>query len=353
MCIKYYLHRISYEGNIAYDLLEKGYLSLGWSRFSKTEIMNEARKPGYPQFNDICAKEGEGNNRSRWAMWYFAQMKGGDIVVVPQYGGLFSVYEICGQAESICEYDNRIGDIVGKWQKTNIIWKDGFLHDADNGRQIDIGFLIPVREIIKDAKRDFVSASLVSRMKIRSTNADITDIAADVDKGIEAWKNQAPISLYEVAIGDLVEKMRESIITTLTPDKFEKLIKWYLKKCGASNVWIPVKNESGKYDGADADVVAEFDSLKYIVYVQAKHHRGETGDWAVQQITKYKEQKRTNEEDSDYTYATWVVSSADCFSKNAEEDAAQNGVRLIDGKEFARMLIDIGLLDINSAFQND
>jgi hypothetical protein len=47
-----------------------------------------------------------------------------------------------------------------------------------------------------------------------------------------------------------------------------------------------------------------------------------------------------------------VISSADKFSEKAVADAEEKGVRLIDGKEFARMLLDIGLLDINDAFES-
>ena len=130
----------------------------------------------------------------------------------------------------------------------------------------------------------------------------------------------------------------------------QKLIQLYFTKIGASNTYIPAKNERGKYDGADADVVAEFENLKTVYYVQVKKHEGTTGDWAVTQIEQYFNQKGSN--DSEYTYIPWVVSTAEDFSTEAiekvrhiSEDSNVN-VRLINGMELARMILDSGLSNL-------
>ena len=350
MAGKYYLHRISYEGNVSYSLLKAGYLTLGWSVFSDSDILDAAREDGYPNFDVITKKFGENHNRSRWSVWYFAQMNIGDTVVVPLYSGLFSVYEVCDKAKTIAELEGVITSFDGEWNKHKIEWKDHKLFDSNDNIAIDLGFFVKVKPIVENVPRKYVSGKLISRMKIRTTSADITDLGELVESGIKAGKENKPITLYEDVIDSLVECMRASIMSTLNPDKFEQLVKWYLERCGASSAWIPKKNEPGKKDGADADIVAEFNNLKYIVYVQAKWHSGETSDWAVYQIDSYKNQK--SEGDSSYTYATWVISSAEKFSEQAVANAEEKGVRLIDGKEFARMLLDIGLLDINDAFES-
>lgn len=349
MSKKYYLHRISYEGNASYTLLKEGYLTLGWSIFSDSGILDAARKEGYPDFDVITEKLGESHNRSRWSMWYFAQMNVGDIVVVPLYAGMFSVYEVCGMAKPIADLESLITSFEGEWNKHRIEWKNHKLYDADDKKAVDIGFFVKVKPIVENVPRKYVSGKLISRMKIRTTSADITDIGEFVESGIKAGKENKPVTLYDEVIDSLVDSMKSSILSALDPDKFEQLVKWYLEKCGASLAWIPSKNESGKSDGADADIVAEFDNLKYIVYVQVKWHEGETSDWAVYQIDSYKNQM--SEGDSSYTYATWVISSADKFSEQAVTDAEEKGVRLINGSEFARMLLDIGLWDINNAFE--
>ena len=43
MAISYYLHRISHEGNISYSLLENKILTLGWSKFADSNILDAAR----------------------------------------------------------------------------------------------------------------------------------------------------------------------------------------------------------------------------------------------------------------------------------------------------------------------
>ena len=349
MAGKYYLHRISHEANASYSLLEKGFLTLGWSKFADSDILDAAREDGYPKFDVITEKYGENHNRSRWNMWYFARMEEGDKVVVPLYDGLFSLYEIEERAKRIGELENIVSSFDGMWNQHKMEWRDHVLFDSNANTGVDLGFFIKVKPIIKNVPRNYVSGELSSRMKIRTTNADITDIGEAVENGIKAGLDHKPITLYGDVIDMLVETMRKSIMSALNPDKFEQLIKWYFEKYGASSVRIPAKNESGKRDGADADIVAEFDNLKYIVYVQAKWHKDETSGWAVHQIDSYKSQM--SEGDSSYTYATWVISSADTFSPQAVADAEEKGVRLIDGDEFARMLLDIGLLGINDAFQ--
>ena len=352
MAGRYFLHRISHEGNVSYSLMGKGILTLGWSKFSETDILNAARgKEGYPSFDVITKELGENHNRSRWSMWYFAQMKKGDIIVVPLYGGVFSVFEVEEEAENIGKLESKVSSFEGMWNNDRIEWREHKLFDVTGNYTVDLGFFIKVKPIVENVPRNYVSGFFSSRMKIRTTNADITDIEKYVEDGINAGKENKPISLYGNVINSLVDSMQASIVSALNPDKFEALVRWYLKKCGASSTWIPAKNEARKSDGADADIIAEFDNLKHIIYVQAKWHTGKTSEWAVNQIDSYKNQ--VCDGDSSYSYATWVISSADNFSEKAIVEAEEKGVRLIDGKEFARMLIDIGLMDINDAFNID
>ena len=346
---KYYLHRISHEGNVSYSLLEKGILTLGWSKFSCTNILQAAREPDYKRFNPIAESLGEGKNRSRWCMWYFARMEKGDKVIVPLYGGLFSVYEVDEIANSIFELEQEELEICGAWDSHKIVWKDHRLYDEVAERQIDLGFFVKVKPIVQNIPRSYVIGKLVSRMKIQTTSADITDIGDHVEKAITAGKNNKPISLYEQSIEALAKDLKKQIIDILDDIKFEKLIKWYVEKIGAEYSKIPAKNEPGKKDGADADIVAEFKNLKHIIYIQAKHHEGETSDWAVHQIKEYFSQK--SEGDPDYSYARWVISTCDKYSEAAVKTAKENNVRLIDGEEFARMLIDAGLLKVDEAFE--
>ena len=57
------------------------------------------------------------------------------------------------------------------------------------------------------------------------------------------------------------------------------------------------------------------------------------------QISNY---SSTHSED-DSISQLWVVSSCDSYSEKAEELAAEKNVRLIDGKEFAALLLEVGI----------
>ena len=50
------------------------------------------------------------------------------------------------------------------------------------------------------------------------------------------------------------------------------------------------------------------------------------------------------------TYIPWVVSTADDFTQSARELADGLNVRLINGKEFARMLAEVGVNGIGDDF---
>ena len=82
--------------------------------------------------------------------------------------------------------------------------------------------------------------------------------------------------------------VRKTVLDSLSPDQFEQLIQGYFNELGAT-ADIPGKNEQDKE--GDADIVATFEPLKLIVYVQAKLHDGTTDGWAVKQIKEYTESK--------------------------------------------------------------
>ena len=136
----------------------------------------------------------------------------------------------------------------------------------------------------------------------------------------------------------------------LAPDKFESLIKWYFKRVRASEVDIPSKNESDKE--GDVDIIATFEPIKVLVYVQAKFHDpgSQTDEWAVEQIQAYVEHRDNSQEDDGYAKVLWVVSTCDDFTDDCMKMAKAKGVTLINGREFARMLIDAGFAGLDTAF---
>lgn len=347
---KYWLHRISHRMEISYPLLERGYISIGFSgllkngRFLKSMISQLDDDGKWETFKKeyelACGKL----NRTRYNLWRFlCKFKENDYVLIPSWG-TFHIYEIIGKpmfaGQAIEEY-------LIDWNNNKVIsgGEDNRYLVDNNNEIIDLGFVIPVRLVEKNIPRsDYAENDLLSRMKIRQTNADISDLADSIEKSIKRYKEKNPINIYAETVRNLSESLKSIIDEKVDHNQFERLIKCYFEKIGADDVYIPSRKDG--IGEADGDIVARFDSLKLVVYVQAKHHTGETGEKGVDQISKYTEQKQQETTDLDYNSISWVISSAEEFSEKAQALAVENNIKLINGSEFRKMLIDAGMAKI-------
>ena len=345
--VKYWLHRVSHEWDVSYKLLNEGYLTIGWAMLAGSNILScMGERVDTELFESIMKEHGLQSERSRWSLWYFFSFNPGDIVLVPLYSGEFSLYRVVEKAIKISNVPG-YSDFLSESGERITRDTAGLLMREDSDTTVDLGFALRVEPIKEHLSRyEYADNKLTSRMKIRQTNSDISDLADSINSVLKA---DAPINLYATIIDELSNKVLDAITTQLTPDKFELLVKWYFQKLGASKAYIPAKNESGKWDGADADIIAEYDPLKIVFYVQVKLHDDVTSQWAVEQISKYKVQHE--QAVADFTIIPWVITSATSFSPDAVSMAQDNNVRLITGTEFARMLIDAGITDINKAFE--
>ena len=350
---KYWLHRISHKMEVSYPLLEKGYLSIGFSAFLKNRHFLENMLTETDNRWEMFEKEnkevwGEKLYKTRYNLWRFlCEFEVSDYVVVPSWG-TFSVYKITGKPQFV-------GDVLPSdftdWSGKKLCagGEDNRYLVDDDGQIIDIGFVIPVEEIEKNISRsEYAKNDLISRMKIRQTNANIGDLSLDIEEAIKRSQENNPLNIYAETISALSDPLKKVIDDIIDPNQFERLIKCYFEKIGADYVYIPSKKD-GKED-ADGDIVARFDALKLIVYVQAKHHKGKTGETAVIQIAEYTDQKQQEASDTEYNSISWVISSADDFSEKAQALAIEKNVRLVNGCEFRKMLIDAGLAQLATEF---
>lgn len=186
--MKYYLHRISHEKEVSYALFkgvnENRYISLGWSVFSDTDILDCARRnDGYKSFENCYSAKFKDKARSRWNMWYFAQFSKGDIIIVPLDGGKFAVCEVIEQAKSIIVLKDSQFKCCGS--KKDVYWKDDAFYLDD--RKIDLGFVVKVKVLYDKVSRDdYANSDLTSRLKMRQTNGSIDDIKQSVKETIKA-----------------------------------------------------------------------------------------------------------------------------------------------------------------------
>ena len=279
--------------------------------------------------------------RQRFCLQRFLQMEQGDRVVVPTWGA-FHLLEITDSERlAPTQIEDELKGLRN-WQNHCAVIREGYIRTVDeNDSSVDLGFFRRVKKIGFDIPREgYADAALTSRMKVRQANVKITDLSESIEDAISRYKAQRPINLRRQVLEKCGSAVRDTILDFQNPDQFEKLIMRYFE-CQGANAEIPAKNERGKK--GDADIVATFESLKLIVYVQAKHHDGETGEWAVEQIKQYADDKTCGGLDEEFTQLTWVVSTAEQFSETCQNLARKNQVRLIDGNEFARMLLDTGI----------
>lgn len=334
-----WLHRITGGDNalpLSSALFENGYISIGWADLSKEDYLVQMRTGWEAAFDKIFKDAGWGLPRNRRNLWRFLnEMKADDIVVVPQ-PGYFSVCRITD--DKIYTVESIDESLLQDWNGLKITRKDGQLYNSE-GDWVDLGFFRRVELLEIDIPRaGYADQAFSSRMKIRQTNANISDIRESVENAVERYHNEKPINLRTSIIEDVADKVLDRIRALQTDSKFEELVQWYLESIGGKRALIPAKNESPTEDG-DADRVVFFDKIKLAIMVQVKKHTGETDAWAIEQIKAYEK----NHSYDEYTTMLWVISTCDSFSSGAVQLAETAGVRLIDGKEFAQMILDAGL----------
>ncbi len=344
----YWLHRIGYIPRLSFPLLEQGWLSIGWSDFVSDDFIGNVRdKDGWQYLETRMLQCWGGLSRARYQLWRFiVGMKSGDWVIVPS-SGEFSIFEIVDDSPiSITEFNGTVTDYSGKAYSRN----DNGLLAEDDGSAIDLGFLRHVKPVAEHISRyKYANSVLTSRMKIRQAISDISDLEPSIIDAYERAKETRPID-FRSELDTIIPHICKSIQDTLTETKFEKLVKWYFERIGASSVEIPSRNPSDKESFEDIDVTAVFDHLKTIFYIQVKHHSGITAEWAAEQIAKAKEIHEKSGNGDGYTRVYWALTSATDFNDDCKKTALDKGIQLVTGPEFASMLADAGFLNVNSAF---
>lgn len=347
---KYWLHRIT-GGKNAWQMSDHLFrkhnlISIGWSDFSTDEFVEGVRSKGIEYMNEWIKDEWKISNlpRSRWSLYNFINnMKAGDIVLVPSYG-TFSICEILDDKvlsnESLpVEYYSNLGISLHHTNGPD----NGYLYYDGTQDCVDLGFYRNVKVLHPDLVREeYASGDLISSMKIMQTNADITGLEEEIKDVISRAEQERPIDLRDEIFGGTCKAMQDVILKWTDDRTFEQLVENYLRAIGADIVTTPAKNESKAEDG-DADRVAYFEWLNLRISIQVKKHKNITGDWGVDQIIAYQK----NHDTRDCNELLWLISSADDFTEEAKSKAKDEKVRLINGTEFARLLMDVGIKKLN------
>ncbi|SHN21435.1 Restriction endonuclease [Cyclobacterium lianum] len=339
--MNYWLHRISHIAELSYPLLDKGFLTIGFSDFTHNKFIDKVLEDDWNYFNGQFREMWGKVPRTRHNLWRFLKFNKGDVVIVPSWGTFF-VCEIIDEKPLLIS--ETYSDDLKTWGDKKVT-TDGTYLISENGKAYDLGFARKVKILYKNISRaKFADAKLTSRMKIRQTNGSIDDLKKSIEKSIANYIENRPIHLHSIIVEKTANLVLDAIKTELNPDKFEKLVRTYFKTIGANEVTIPAKNERDKE--GDADIVAVFENIKLIIYTQAKFQKGKINEWGTNQILDYKTNKESI--DDGYNKIAWVITSADTFNDEAEKIATENEIQLIDGLEFSKMLLNAGINLLNT-----
>lgn len=322
----YFLHRISYCYRFSHSMLEKGYLSIGYENLFSEELYEIVENGDYyGEFKSYVQNMWGKCPKGIHHLWRFIHdFKKGNYIIVPQFGGVFSIYEIVG--------DN----FIGKNDKELESLLKPFINTEDYKK---LDFFWKVKPIYTNIKRnEYANSELTRKMHYRGTNISCNDIAETIKELLEKLHNNRPINLTYDILNTCSESIFNLVRNRLNPSKFEKLIELYFKQCGADNIGKPSKIDN---PNGDCDIQASFDLIKIIIHVQAKFHTDYTDKWAIEQINNFLEYNSSNEDG--YSHIGWVISSCDDFSEDAKNLAIDNNILLINGKTFSEMLLKAGI----------
>lgn len=259
-------------------------------------------------------------------MWRFInEMKIGDWIVVPHWGGTFYVAEISGDA-----FYEESGKATDSAHRRKVRW-------LNEKRPIP---------------RKLARSGLISRMKTQQTSAEADDLINDI---VEALTIASDQNVGEVTSKQnlLFEKnLRVRTIEAILAEihhgymenyGFEHLVKRVLLSKGAKKADIvPRLHDKG------VDILATFlvgGVAELTVGVQVKHHKGITANSWVDQLLKGLEAENLTN--------GWFVTSG-TLEATAEEYlegklAGTNlKVFLVDGEQLAGMIVDGGLESLGS-----
>jgi predicted Mrr-cat superfamily restriction endonuclease len=282
----------------------------------------EIIRKAYYQNDKTLQRAGYGKG----TMWRFLkEMKIGDWVVVPQPGRVFYVAEITG---------------------------DAYYGNSAAAKESDCCYRRPVRWLNdkQPIQRIFAKAKLISRMKTQQTSANAKDLIGEVHEALLLAANKDAKIPAQNSDALFADQLRLKMVAAALKEiqqgyidnfKFEHLIRRILISKGAIDAKIvPRRLDKG------VDIIATFligGDFQIRLGVQAKHYTGEMPTRKIDELLKGMEEERL--------LFGWFVTSGK-FAEDAEEYLAKKleessmQVSLVDGEQFAGMIIDSGLENV-------
>lgn len=252
-------------------------VAVGWSKINftnfddKEELIQEINRVYYDNSDVAATVAGRKRNEIR----RFKNLKKGDKILIPFYSS-----------------------VVLSYATDEVLYRPKFRDTLDLSNQRKVEYLRDDDGDLIKIPRSGLSEGLQRRLRVPgSTMSDLSEFEAEIDRLYEAKYFDNYISeefnkREEKFKARLLEKIRngESFLKA-GGIGFENLVKELLDIEGYETK-TPAKN---KYSGiADIDIIATrggfADSER--LYIQAKHHTGETDDWGAKQLIEFVSQER-------------------------------------------------------------
>jgi hypothetical protein len=207
-----WLHRIiNLCPEVSLPLLEKGYLSIGFSYllrrqsfFDDMTSLNDSDDKKWERLKNLPEYSETGKKSYSNLGKFLIKFKPGDRVLVP-FRRTFSIYKLSGAVMRICDLPpETLRELVPQndpERRPVTLNKDGLLTHPVEDEGYDLGFLWPVEPICKDIPCDYADAALntymVNSVRTLTSCLDV-DLSKDVDRAIECFeKNDTILKLLE------------------------------------------------------------------------------------------------------------------------------------------------------------
>lgn len=306
------------------EALASDEISIGWGLAA--ELMDESLD--YWQFREVVKHHYDPDSPSyqragsvAGMLWTFLrEMSDGDYVVVPHLGQSFYVAEVTGGPRYLPE---RVAE-----------------HTAFRR---SVRWLNERRSLPRRSAR----AALQSRMKIRQTCGDASDLIEDIVDALEMAGTDARPTFGADLRSRLIDQAKAEMTSgRMDSYAFENLVATLLRSLGAHEVRVvPRSQDKG------VDLIATFalaDTFRIRIGVQAKHYRPDppVGAAVVDQLVVGMEAEQIS--------LGWVATSGGFADDAVERKAAieeERGIsiELVDGDQLAAMIVEGGLRAVGYA----
>lgn len=328
--MRYVMIRAQSQEREDFDLFFKqGVVAMGWravdfSTYDDTDELLAEAKRQYFQDSDTAPQV---VGRKLGEIRLFRSLEVNDLVVVPHWSSI-AMARVASDASTFSTDQLAIErDLVNQRSVK-------YLRDSETGEVLDI-------------PRAELSEGLARRLRVMGSTA--LDLGSFADELEDRWNGRAWQDKYSESrdserrkqIGQLKERIGFQGKTNLAAggEGLEQLVKEILEICGY-DVRVPAKNSLPP--GADIDLEATWDdgfglgSLS--MWIQVKHHFGQSGHYGAQQLMEAKEHRGMDETS---TIRLALVTTGD-LDEESRQFCEQRDIQLLDLNAICNWIIDNG-----------